>query len=926
MDFMQNHMIGGFMAGGGYGLANAQARINGDLEMQSIVELLGRAGLAETPQQHQRPTGLGLSIGPMTGPASTTENVFEKDFVQSPTIIEQPDGIDDEESQDEKVKEELSRVPTVVLQEPSLRKDSIQKVHHHDPPKATKRAALKRTLTDVDSQSLKNRLVQALEQPYLLKEANSMSSSAAASATLSPPLNGAFPTFATHSHAHGRAAPSTQAIFTTSANTPWTINAANDLACLSFGISKAELHNIGILDVVREDKRKWLEKKLLAAREPLADPASPKPASQAANNSPLGSGRTAKLLSKPPSRETARWRRTQSDQPLKVNRDTTPEPEPQEVEAKAVIKPRGVVICGDVISIKKRNEAFSSVALWVQEKQGALIWVMEEVAEDVAYVSIDEIGCITKCVGQTEAIWSMERVRRGMDIERLIPGIPRKAHTNTGALDFNKIAELRRYTARTSNNINVPITIDLLSGEATFRVSSFPHIAGMMVVSASTLRITGSNGPISEALFGRVPNGLPVTEIIPDFDKMLDVLIEEDNIHIVEGLVVPEQNLRRARANLAIREGKPDAAALFLRPSGLPAIHRDGSQIMIDIQLRVIKNDALGRSLDDSISEEVATRPDFYHYKPKNLVYALWVTYSRVNHAVNHGSGVFAPSISRPPSPPEQPKPNATVVQRHVEESESEEEICETPRPNTASSVKTLDSIGTPITPVTPGGTPFKKLISDFNILEDMGAGAYGQVKLARQKSRDGIPDDGEERITYSPVVIKYVTKARILVDTWTRDRRLGTVPLEIHVLDYLRRDNYRHPNIVEMSDFFEDSTNYYIEMIPHGLGGGMDLFDYIELKVNMSEDECKRIFVQVASAIEFLHTKCKVVHRDIKDENVILDGEGRVKVIDFGSANYIKNGPFDVFVGTIGTCTIFHISYLARQHNEPTLILSLLL
>ena len=144
------------------------------------------------------------------------------------------------------------------------------------------------------------------------------------------------------------------------------------------------------------------------------------------------------------------------------------------------------------------------------------------------------------------------------------------------------------------------------------------------------------------------------------------------------------------------------------------------------------------------------------------------------------------------------------------------------------------------------------------------------------------------------------MTKRRILVDTWTRDRKLGTVPLEIHVLDYLRRDGLRHPNIVEMSGFFEDDVNYYIEMVPHGLPG-MDLFDYIELRTNMAEEECRRIFKQVADAIHFLHCKAKVVHRDIKDENVILDGEGNIKLIDFGSANYIRNGPFDVFVGTIG-------------------------
>ena len=109
------------------------------------------------------------------------------------------------------------------------------------------------------------------------------------------------------------------------------------------------------------------------------------------------------------------------------------------------------------------------------------------------------------------------------------------------------------------------------------------------------------------------------------------------------------------------------------------------------------------------------------------------------------------------------------------------------------------------------------------------------------------------------------------------------------------------------MTDFFEDDVNYYIEMVPHGLPG-MDLFDYIEMQTTMDETECRNIFLQVVSALHHLHTKALVVHRDIKDENITLDREGKVKVIDFGSAAYIKSGPFDVFVGTIGTFS-FHSS-----------------
>jgi hypothetical protein len=41
----------------------------------------------------------------------------------------------------------------------------------------------------------------------------------------------------------------------------------------------------------------------------------------------------------------------------------------------------------------------------------------------------------------------------------------------------------------------------------------------------------------------------------------------------------------------------------------------------------------------------------------------------------------------------------------------------------------------------------------------------------------------------------------------------ISDVPLEIHVLDYLRRGELKPPNIVEMTDFFEDHINYYLPL-----------------------------------------------------------------------------------------------------------------
>jgi serine/threonine protein kinase len=103
----------------------------------------------------------------------------------------------------------------------------------------------------------------------------------------------------------------------------------------------------------------------------------------------------------------------------------------------------------------------------------------------------------------------------------------------------------------------------------------------------------------------------------------------------------------------------------------------------------------------------------------------------------------------------------------------------------------------------------------------------------------------------------------------------------------------------VFLVDYFEDEDYYYIVMDLYG--AGMDLFDYIELKEQgLTEEEVRFIFSQVVSAVGHLHNH-GIVHRDIKDENVILDLKGGVRLIDFGGAAYLKGGKmFDTFVGTL--------------------------
>ena len=80
---------------------------------------------------------------------------------------------------------------------------------------------------------------------------------------------------------------------------------------------------------------------------------------------------------------------------------------------------------------------------------------------------------------------------------------------------------------------------------------------------------------------------------------------------------------------------------------------------------------------------------------------------------------------------------------------------------------------------------------------------------------------------------------------------------------------------------------------------GGVDMFDYLKKQIYIYEDEAKRLFAQVLQAVTECH-QLGVVHRDIKDENILIDNKTQhIKLIDFGSAVFVKNNTnFNEFCG----------------------------
>ena len=103
-----------------------------------------------------------------------------------------------------------------------------------------------------------------------------------------------------------------------------------------------------------------------------------------------------------------------------------------------------------------------------------------------------------------------------------------------------------------------------------------------------------------------------------------------------------------------------------------------------------------------------------------------------------------------------------------------------------------------------------------------------------------------------------------------------------------------QHPNIVGVFDRGEWGGNYYIAM---EYLDGPTVKELVRDRGPLPPDTAAAIAIQVLRALRFAH-KRGVVHRDIKPHNVIVDGEGRVKVTDFGIA---RAGPSEMTeTGTI--------------------------
>ncbi|KAM9752550.1 serine/threonine-protein kinase pim-2 isoform 2-T2 [Menidia menidia] len=173
---------------------------------------------------------------------------------------------------------------------------------------------------------------------------------------------------------------------------------------------------------------------------------------------------------------------------------------------------------------------------------------------------------------------------------------------------------------------------------------------------------------------------------------------------------------------------------------------------------------------------------------------------------------------------------------------------------------------------------------SQYRLGPLLGSGGFGSV-FAAQRLSDGLQ-----------VAVKQVCRDR--VQQWARlPGRASPVPMEIALLQQLSEVG-GHAGVIRLLDWFHVEGQGFmlvLERPPHS----QDLFDFISQRGALPESLALRLFRQLVEALQYVHAR-GVVHRDIKDENLLLDRRSlQLKLIDFGSGAPLREGPYSEYEGT---------------------------
>jgi len=148
-------------------------------------------------------------------------------------------------------------------------------------------------------------------------------------------------------------------------------------------------------------------------------------------------------------------------------------------------------------------------------------------------------------------------------------------------------------------------------------------------------------------------------------------------------------------------------------------------------------------------------------------------------------------------------------------------------------------------------------LMGRYELGRLLGQGAFAKVYYARNLK------------TGESVAIKVMDREKIV--------KIGMMEQTKREISVMRL--VRHSNIVRLYEVMASKSKIYFVM--EYVKGG-ELFNQVVAKGTLKEEEARKYFQQLISAVDFCHSR-GVYHRDLKPENVLLDDNGDMKVSDFG-------------------------------------------
>ncbi|KAL1501044.1 hypothetical protein ABEB36_006446 [Hypothenemus hampei] len=187
--------------------------------------------------------------------------------------------------------------------------------------------------------------------------------------------------------------------------------------------------------------------------------------------------------------------------------------------------------------------------------------------------------------------------------------------------------------------------------------------------------------------------------------------------------------------------------------------------------------------------------------------------------------------------------------------------------------------------------------LNQYKLLDSIGQGSYGVVKLAYNQEDD------------THYAMKILSKKKLFKKSGIfgrippkKDGRSNSSPVN-NPLEKVYREiailkKLDHPNVVKLVEVLDDPDEDHLYLVFELLDQGQVL--EVPTDQPLSEDKAWTYFRDVVLGIEYLHFQ-RIIHRDIKPANLLLNEQDRVQITDFGVCNEFHGA--DAFISnTAGT------------------------